>query len=89
MRPLFRSLFLLALFAIPAAHISTGVIWSLFGSVAPSIAGVIDQVLQMTLVRPLGSVGATTVILLVGGLIAVWSYLAASRNAPAERHQTW
>ena len=89
MQPLFRSLFLLALFAIPAAHLTSGVLWTLMGEVAPGMAAAIDRVLALALVRPLGTTTSVYLLLGTGAGLAVLSYMKASRNGRPERHQTW
>ena len=89
MHPLFRSLFLLSLFAIPAAHLTSGVLWTLMGNAAPGVAASVDRVLALALVRPLGTTTAVYLLLGTGTALAVLSYLKASRQGRTERHQTW
>ncbi|MDU8943228.1 hypothetical protein [Ovoidimarina sediminis] len=89
MHPLFRSLFLLALFALPAAHVTTGVLFTLLGQSAPGIASMADRVLTLALVRPFGATTAVYVLMGIGATLAILSYMNASRRGRPERHQTW
>ena len=89
MHPLFRSLFLLSMFAIPAAHLTSGVLWTLMGGFAPGIAASVDRVLALALVRPLGTTTSVYLLLGIGMTVAVLSYMKGSRQSQPERHQTW
>ncbi|MEM9343138.1 MAG: hypothetical protein AAGA87_08845 [Pseudomonadota bacterium] len=85
MRPLFRSLFVLSIFALLTAHLSSGILrdW-----LAPGVVGMIDDMLRTMLIDPLGRPLAIKVLLGLGIGATVLTYLTG-RNERVHRHSTW
>jgi len=85
MRPLFRSLFILAIFAILTAHLSSGLLqeW-----LAPAVVSMIDGALRTMLVDPFGRSLAIKVLLGIGIALTVLTFLT-TRSDRMQRHSTW
>lgn len=92
MRPLFRSLFVLSLFAVLAAHVSTGLLRDLAEDSAPQLLGILDRGLRLLLVEPFGRTGAVYALLGLGAVFAVWAYVSAmiaARRGKGQSFSTW
>ena len=89
MRPLFRSLFVLSLFAMLAAHVSTGLFHEMVGDGGSSVVGLLDYWLRLLLVEPFGRAAAIYALLGLGAIFAVWAYVGAAMAARRGRGQTF
>ena len=92
MRPLIRGLFVLSVFAVLAAHVSTGVLAGMVEGFAPRLVLLLDRALFIALVRPMGQEAAVYALLIIGAGLAIWSYAsaaAAAKMGKVERHSTW
>ena len=92
MRPVIRSLFVLSVFGVLAAHVSTGFLQGLLESSAPALLGPLNRSLQVLLIAPFGREVAVYALLGLGGLLALWAYVAAqldARQGRGQGHSTW
>lgn len=92
MRPLFRSLFVFSLFSVIAAHVSTRALEATLEGFSPSGLMMLDRLLNMLLIHPLGQELSVYVLLGAGAFFALWAYmagLAAGRSRKQERFSTW
>lgn len=92
MRPLFRSLFVFAVFGVIATHVSTGFLSGFASDGVPYGVVFLDQMLIKYLVRPLGADMSILVLYGVGAVLAIWTYVSgvsAKQTSQGQRHSTW
>lgn len=90
MRPLFRSLFVLSVFGVLAAHVSAGALRPLLEDTAA--LSLLDRSLQVLLITPFGRDIAVYALLGLGALLALWAYFAAhmsDRHGRGQSYSTW
>ena len=90
MRPLIRSVFVLSLFGLLAAHVSTGALNALLeGTAALSL---IDRSLHSLLISPFGRDVAVYVLLGLGAIFALGIYFttqASEKHGRGQSYSTW
>ncbi len=90
MRPLIRSVFVLSVFGLLAAHVSTGALNTLLeGTTALSL---LDRTLHGLLIAPFGRDMAAYALLGLGALMALWVYVVAQmsdRHGRGQSYSTW
>ncbi len=90
MRPLFRSLFVLSVFGVLAAHVSVGALRALLDGT--TVLALIDRILQVLLITPFGRDIAVFALLALGAVLALWAYIAAQmsdRHGRGQSYSTW
>ncbi|MEM0949048.1 MAG: hypothetical protein AAGK37_16745 [Pseudomonadota bacterium] len=90
MRPMIRSVFVLSIFGVLAAHVSSGALYLLLeGTAAMSL---LDSALHSLLIGPFGREVAVYSLIGLGGLLALFVYVtaqASQRHGRGQSYSTW